>query len=96
MAGRLITPNDMNGPQLPPEFNVQVNVNGNPTPYPLAVLVVQNEQAAALSRIAAVLEVWRDQQPWFAQAQVPPDLAEVIAFPRASDDGGSPEAPNGA
>lgn len=63
MNGKLLTPQDAT---MPPEFNVMVNVNGEPMPLPMARLIVMNEQTLALTRIAEVLEAWRDQQPWFA------------------------------
>jgi len=46
---------------VPPEFNVAVNVNGEQVPYPLAILMVQNEQANALTRIAEVAEFFKAQ-----------------------------------
>ncbi len=57
MSGKLITPRGAEAEaELPPEFNVSVLVNGNPTPYPLAVLAVQSDVAKSLTRIAEALE----------------------------------------
>ena len=38
------------------DWTTILNVNGQQMPYPMAVLMVQNEIATALQRIAAVLE----------------------------------------
>jgi len=48
-------------PTLPGEWAAMVNVNGQETPYPLAILMVQNEQANALTRIAGVAEFFKAQ-----------------------------------
>ena len=62
-AGELGVPQEQ---ALPGEFKVLVTVNGEQMSYPLAVLLVQNEQANALGRIAEVLEGWRENQTWYA------------------------------
>jgi hypothetical protein len=77
MTGKLLTPEDPNAPKLPGEFNVMVLVNGKPTAYPLAVLAVQSDIATSLTRIADVLEAYRDQQPWYASERSG-KLAEVV------------------
>jgi hypothetical protein len=68
-AVRAAKAGELGAPQqegIPGEFKVLVTVNGEQTSYPLALLMVQNEQANALGRIADVLSSWRDQQSWYA------------------------------
>jgi len=98
MSGKIITPQGAVSPDLPPEFTVNVLVNGSPTPYPLAVLAVQSDQAASLSRIAEVLEFWRDQQPAYASIRAD-ELKAVsnvvpIRGPRPDDGTGAPLGDN--
>jgi len=65
MAGKILTPQDEAVAQAT-EFSLLVNVNGEQLPLALAKLLVQNEQANALTRIAGVLEAYRDQESWYA------------------------------
>jgi len=55
MTGQLLTPQDEAIAQAN-EFSLLVNVNGQQVPLALAKLLVANEQAENLARIAAVLE----------------------------------------
>ena len=55
MGGKLLTPQDAALASVS-EMQVMVNVNDQPTPLPLARLIVLNEQTAQLTRIADVLE----------------------------------------
>lgn len=61
MSDKLYGPNgapmaEGTGVELPAEYNVMVNVNDNPTPVPIAKLIVMNEVATNLERIAKALE----------------------------------------
>jgi hypothetical protein len=78
MSGKILTPQD---PQVPAEFNVMVNVNGNPTPLPVAKLVVANEIATALGRIANALE-----RAYPAPVEAA-ELTNVVPLKGGDDDG---------
>jgi hypothetical protein len=56
MGSKLLTPNDLQPNLEVNEFNMVVNVNGNQLPLALAKLLVANETANSLTRIADALE----------------------------------------
>ena len=61
MMGGILTPEQIaraaaGGGQEVTEFNMVINVNGNPMPLALAKMLVANETANALTRIADALD----------------------------------------
>jgi hypothetical protein len=56
MGGKLLTPGDLPQVGAPNEMNVMVNVNNSPAPLPVARLLILNEIASNLARIADALE----------------------------------------
>jgi hypothetical protein len=56
MGGKLLTPSDLPQVGTPTEMNVMVNVNNSPTPLPVARLLILNEIASHLARVADALE----------------------------------------